>query len=235
MVLLAIAAGVVVGYARGGRVRRLVSQRPMRSRLLLTALLLYVLGVLGGWAWEPLLPILTALGGLVIAYFAWLNRHFEGALLVALGMATNALVVLLNGAMPISTDAVARSGAAAADLTDSRYVDVADAVLPWLGKIVPVALPGAPEVVSPGDIALAAGCGLIVATSMLVARHRMVRPHPSDGELPGEAASRPAEPSVRVPPAPRPAPAAEKASASMANVPAAQHEAAGPPRQAGTG
>lgn len=229
MVLLAIAAGVVIGYARGGRVRHLLGQRPARSRLLLTALTLYVIGVLGGWAWEPLLPILTALGGLVLGYFAWLNRRFEGAVLIAIGLISNALIVLVNGAMPISANAAARAGAEAVDLTDSRYMAMSDAMFPWLGKVIPIAIPVAPEVVSPGDIALAAGCGLVVVTCMAVIGRRQVT-HQVSTTSHNDAPDRPhrSEPAVD----------ATQPSASMASVPATHHTAdtvASPPPQAGTG
>lgn len=165
LVLVALAAGLAVGYARDGRLRRLLDQPPERSRLLLTALGLVVVGVLAGWAWEPLLAFFSALSGLAIAFYAWINRRFQGALLVAGGFALNALVLLLNGAVPVSEQAADRIGADTT-LAASDVVPTAGATLPWLGKVIPVAFPPSPEVVSAGDVAIAAGLGLVVAAGM---------------------------------------------------------------------
>lgn len=165
LVLVAVAAGLAVGYARDGRLRRLLDQPPERSRLLLTALGLVVVGVLAGWAWGPLLAFFSALSGLAIAFYAWINRRFQGALLVAGGFALNALVLLLNGAVPVSEQAADRIGADTT-LAASDVVPTSGATLPWLGKVIPVAFPPSPEVVSAGDVAIAAGLGLVVAAGM---------------------------------------------------------------------
>ncbi|TDE14953.1 DUF5317 domain-containing protein [Jiangella asiatica] len=160
------------GYARGGRLRRLAAAPPVRSRLILTALGLYALGVGGSWVWEPLLPALTALCWFTLGFYAWLNRGHHGARLVALGLAANGLVIMLNGAMPVSATAQERAGvsptvAEEAPEDNGRIAATGDrTALPWLGKVVPVAFPPRPEVVSPGDIAVAAGCAAALATGM---------------------------------------------------------------------
>lgn len=184
LVLLALAAGLAAGYARRGRLRRLAAHPPIRSRLILTALGLYALGVAGSWAWEPLLPTLTALCWFTLGFYAWLNRGYHGARLIALGLAANGLVIMLNGAMPISTTAQERAGVAptvaagpgngasapaGAEPAEEtgRVTAIGDGTtLPFLGKVVPVAFPPRPEVVSPGDIAVAAGCAAALATGM---------------------------------------------------------------------
>jgi hypothetical protein len=166
LVLLALAAGLAAGYARGGRLRRLAADPPVRNRLILTALGIYVLGVLGGWLWAPLLPVLSALCWIVLGYYAWLNRARPGALLVAVGLAVNGLVILINGGMPVSGDAAARAGVTGSPAAADGMVAADDAVTPWLGKLIPVAFPPQPEVVSPGDIAIAAGCATALAMSM---------------------------------------------------------------------
>src|SRR5690349_3746168 len=77
-----------------------------------------------------------------IALFLRLNLRRPGVALLALGFAGNALVVALNGAMPVSATALLRAGLDRF-VSDPRH-ELADAstVLPWLGDVVPVALPG---------------------------------------------------------------------------------------------
>lgn len=165
LVVIALVLGVVVGHARGGRLGLLITHQPTRARLLLTALGLYVVGVLASWAWEPLLAVMSALSGLTLAYFAWVNRELDGARLVALGLSTNAIVLLANGAVPVSTSAALRAGLTGIAF-DERHVGTAEATLPWLGKVIPVAFPPLPQVVSPGDVAIAAGLGLVATFGM---------------------------------------------------------------------
>jgi Family of unknown function (DUF5317) len=169
LMLLALAGGVMFGYARDGRLARLGRLPLRRNRLLLTAISLYVLGVLGSLLWEPLLGLLSGLAWLTIAFYAWVNRAVQGFALVAAGLAANGLVLLLNAAMPVSVEAAERAGAdpeallAPTERTELRP----DTLLPWLGKTVPIAFPPRPEVVSPGDVAVAAGLALAVAVGMM--------------------------------------------------------------------
>lgn len=169
LVVLALAAGLAVGYARRGRLRRLASPPPARNRLLLTALGLYVLGVFASWAWESALPVLSALSWFVIAHYAWLNRWMPGARLVAFGVAANAVVLLFNGSIPVEPDAAARAGLDSSAITSTGNAVPADdsTRLNWLTKNIPVAFPPHPEVISPGDIAVASGLATVVATGMV--------------------------------------------------------------------
>jgi Family of unknown function (DUF5317) len=168
LVLLSLAAGVAIGYARGGSLAGLARLPLRRNRLLLTALSLSVLGVLCGWLWEPLLGVLSALSWLTVAFYAWVNRAVPGAALVAIGLAANGLVLLLNGAVPVSADAATRAGADPIAVVGpaGREPMGPDTLLPWLGKTVPVAFPPRPEVVSPGDVAVAAGLAVIAGLGM---------------------------------------------------------------------
>ena len=168
LVLLSLAAGVAIGYARGGSLAGLSRLPLRRNRLLLTALSLSVLAVLCGWFWEPLLGVLSALSWLTVAFYAWVNRAVPGAALIAVGLAANGLVLLLNGAVPVSADAATRAGAEPIAVVGpaGREPMGPDTLLPWLGKTVPVAFPPRPEVVSPGDVALAAGLAVIAGLGM---------------------------------------------------------------------
>ncbi|MBB5785773.1 DUF5317 domain-containing protein [Jiangella mangrovi] len=202
LLLLALAAGLVAGYARGGRLRRLGERPPVRSRLILTALGAYAVGVAGSWVWEPLLPVMTALCWFTLGFYAWLNRSYHGARLVALGLAANGLVILLNGGMPVSADAQQRAGVetTVAEHTEAGRVTVVDDTtrLPWLGKTIPVAFPPRPEAVSPGDLAVAAGVAAALATAMTGRRT-------AAASVRAGAATRPQQRPQRQPGGPRPA------------------------------
>jgi hypothetical protein len=177
LALLAIGAGVMVGYARGGGLARLSTLRPRRNRLLVTAIGLHALGVLAGWLWEPLLPVLVSLSWALLAYYAWMNRPIPGTFLIAVGLAANAAVLLANGAMPVSETAAARAGADQAAILASGEHEPEDSHtrLPWLGKVVPVAFPPRPEVVTPGDVSVAAGIAVLLGMG-LTGRREPARP-----------------------------------------------------------
>ena len=176
LALLALVAGVVAGYARGGGLARLATLRPQRNRLLVTAVGLHALGVLAGWLWEPLLPMLVGVSWALLAFYAWVNRATHGAALIAAGLAANAVVLLLNGAMPVSEGAAARAGADPAVVlaTGENEPITPDTRLPWLGEVVPVAFPPRPEVVSPGDVSVAAGIAVLLGMG-LTGRREPVR------------------------------------------------------------
>lgn len=173
LVVTALLAALVVGRLAGGSVERLGALPLRRRRLVGLALLAQVAGVVGG---GPVHAAGLALAtGLVLA-FLLVNRGVRGTGLVALGLAANALVVGLNGAMPVSTAAAARAGVATADLAADARHEVADRStrLPVLGDVVPLPLPLRPEVVSPGDVLVAAGVAQLVVAGML----RPLRPVP---------------------------------------------------------
>lgn len=209
LLLLALAAGLAAGYARGGRLHRLGDRPPVRSRLILTALGAYALGVAGSWVWEPLLPVMTALCWFTLGFYAWLNRSYFGASLIALGLAANGLVILLNGGMPVSTSAEQRAGVetTVTERPDEGVVTVAgdDSRLPWLGKTIPVAFPPLPGAVSPGDVAVAAGVAAALATALT---GRRTAPAAERAEAPRRPQRRPVprpRPSTQPPPPPEPA------------------------------
>jgi hypothetical protein len=97
-----------------------------------------------------------------IAVFLRQNLRRPGVALLALGFTANALVVALNGAMPVSRAALSRAGLNGF-VDDPRHeLSGPHTLLPWLGDVVPVALPGLGQAVSPGDVLIAAGAGLLL-------------------------------------------------------------------------
>ena len=163
LALAALTAAVALGVASGGSLERL-GNLPLRGRrLIYGAVGAQAVGtVVGG----PLYPVgLVASAGLVATFLAR-NRGVRGTGLLAIGLLSNALVVGLNGAMPVSLDALGRAGASSQDIltgVDARH-ELADPSthLRQLGDVIPVPLPWRPEVVSPGDVAVAAGLAQLV-------------------------------------------------------------------------
>jgi hypothetical protein len=171
LVLVMLAGAVLLGWLTGGSLRRL-GELSLRGRFLVaTAVAAQVAGaLLAGPVGTP-----GYLAGLVVsaacaAAFCGLNLRRAGIPVAALGLALNAIVVGVNGAMPVSRDAAARAGVAAGPIAvgaDPRH-EIADpqTSLRPLGDVVPVPWPAKPEVISPGDGLLAAGLALFVFSGM---------------------------------------------------------------------
>lgn len=167
LVLAVLLAAVAVGWACGGSLERLGALPLERRRLVVGALAAQVAGALLG---GPAYPAGLALSALLAVAFLVLNRGVRGSGLIGLGLVANALVVGANGAMPVSTDAAARAGVTLSDILlglDPRHELVDEGTrLPWLTDVVPVPLPRLPQVVSPGDVLVAAGAGQLVVLGM---------------------------------------------------------------------
>lgn len=182
LVLAVLVAALLLGWASGGSLERL-GELPLRARtLVVLALLAQVAGALvGGRAY----PVGLAVSAVLALGFLARNRGARGTGLVGLGVAANALVVCLNGAMPVSLDATDRAGVGTGAIVaglDPRHELQDDRTrLPLLGDVVPVPLPRLPQAVSPGDVLVAAGLGQLVVLGMgggrrLPRRRRTARP-----------------------------------------------------------
>jgi hypothetical protein len=179
LVAVPVAAGVLLGYARGGRLRHLADLSVRAPWLLLLAaglqfvhfdvagtreavesalhvsLMVPIFGLVGAWCLVNL-PGRPRLGQVAVA-------------LVLLGGAANALAIAANGRMPYSESALV-----AAHVSDEQRARgerspkhvAADATtrLRWLGDVVPV--PPVQKVVSAGDVVLLLGVAGVVAAGM---------------------------------------------------------------------
>ena len=166
LVVVVLAVALVVGWATGGSLERLGSLELRSLRLVAAALAAQVLGtVIGG----PVHAVGLALSAVLVLAFLARNRHAHGTGLVAVGLLANALVVAANGAMPVSPQAADRAGVGVLELLtgDQRHeLEGPDTRLRVLGDVVPVPLPWRPEVVSAGDVLVAAGLGQLVFLGM---------------------------------------------------------------------
>lgn len=176
----------VIAVLRGGRPDRLGLVRLTSVWLVVVAAVVQLTGTAASaWLTEPAGTVAyrVALAGSAVAALAFCLRNLRvaGLPLVALGLLGNALVVGLNGAMPVSPAAAQRAGS---DLSavragaDPRHEVAGEGTrLRMLGDVVPVPLPFRPEVLSPGDVLVAAGLAqLLVVTAGAAARGRRERP-----------------------------------------------------------
>lgn len=167
LVLVVLLAAVLVGRLAGGDLDRL-GRLPLRGkRLVVAGLLCQLVGTLVG---GPAYALGLALSAVLALAFLAVNRGARGTGLVGLGVAANALVVGLNGAMPVSLDAAGRAGVGIGTIllgADPRHeVATSQTRLRWLSDVVPVPLPWKPQVVSPGDVLVAAGLAQLVVVGM---------------------------------------------------------------------
>jgi hypothetical protein len=167
LAVVALLVAVAIGYLTGGSLERLGGVSLRARRLVWAAVLTQLVGTLVG---GPLYPLGLAVSALLVAGFLARNRGVRGTGLLALGLLSNALVVALNGAMPVSEAAAGRAGATTQDIlngSDARHEIAGPGTrLRWLGDVIPVPAPWRPEVVSPGDVAVAAGLAQLVLLGM---------------------------------------------------------------------
>lgn len=176
LILLVGASGVAV--VTGGSVAAL-SDLPLRgSRLVVFAVIGQLLGIgLASLTNLPgFYPVGLAVSALAALAFCVRNLRLAGVPLVTLGLIANALVVSFNGTMPVSVVAAARANVPIHEIAagdDSRH-SIAGSGTTWreLGDVIPVPLPWRPEVVSPGDVLVAAGLGELVLLGMRPRRRR---------------------------------------------------------------
>lgn len=177
LLVVALLVALLLGRLAGGSLAAL-GALPLRGPgLVVAALAVQVLGAVGG---GPLFPLGLAVSAALAATFLVVNRGVRGTGLMALGLSANALVVALNGAMPVSPAAAQVAGVRPSALEDPRHeVLAAETELALLGDVVPVRFPLRPEVVSAGDVLVAAGLAQLVVVGMRSGERRTGRPLPA--------------------------------------------------------
>jgi DHA3 family macrolide efflux protein-like MFS transporter len=169
MLLIAVAIGIIAGLLAGGRIANLLSIQLRFGALIVLGLVLRFLTL---WLIDQDVDIVDqvrvalfalAFGSLVVAL--WLNRSQPGLLLAMLGVGANGLVIVLNGGyMPVYLPALEVAGLTVADLSPTFHTELPtelglDFLLAGgpLGDILPFGVPVLANVVSLGDVLLAAG------------------------------------------------------------------------------
>jgi len=155
MLVSGVALGIAAGIAFGGDWRRLSTFTLHLWPLLVIGAGLRLFGQI-----IPTSPLAVYFIGLLcIAVVAARNWRLPGAALISVGTFSNVVVVLLNGGMPydvpLATQIDALPGTA-------LYVPIGPStIFPFLGDIIPVAIPIVPSVYSAGDFLIAFGGFLI--------------------------------------------------------------------------
>jgi len=169
MLLIAAFLGIVGGLLAGGRVSNLLSVSLRYGLLILLALVLrygtQALIERGVASVDELRVPLFALAFGLLIISLWLNRSQPGLPLAMVGVAANALAILANGGyMPVYVPAVEAVGLTEASLSPSFHVPLPHELgLAFLldagpfGDILPITMPVLSNVVSVGDVLLAAG------------------------------------------------------------------------------
>jgi hypothetical protein len=175
LAVIVLVLAVVVALIAGGTWSGLASLRLRARALVVFAVGAQVggatLGVLGAASPRRAYVVGLAVSAACAAAFCARNLRVTGVPLVTLGLVANAVVVGLNGAMPVSIDAALQArvpieSIAAGD--DARHeIAGTGTTWRWLGDVVPVPLPWRPEVVSAGDVLVAAGLAELVVAGML--------------------------------------------------------------------
>lgn len=171
--VILLAAGLVAGLARGGRVENLGRATFRYPALVFAGLGIQVASELVAALIYPQLReggrglALLGLSYLLLVVFVVLNRRLPGAILIGAGLALNLLVIVGNGGMPVSPGA-----ARAAGIDPTDYLERAvkhrplgpGTVFGFLGDVIPLPVIG--KVVSIGDVLL--GIGLFVLVERVV-------------------------------------------------------------------
>lgn len=172
ILLVALAVGVFIGYALGGRLRNLGQVR-LRGESTLIALVFATaiaprVFEYAAPRWHDALMLVWAVSMAVLIWLAWRNVRTPGIGVLGIGLLANYLVILANGGMPVDAEVARRAGGdeAVARLAGSAFHVVAGrgTKLPFLGDIVP--LPWANALVSVGDLLMLVGAVVFVAWGM---------------------------------------------------------------------
>jgi hypothetical protein len=163
VILPFVLLGLGVGIAAGGSFRNFDAIRIRWWGLAIAGPAVQLLPVEGErWLGSGLLIVSY---GLMLT-FVFCNRKLPGAWILAVGLLMNLAVVAPNVGMPVSADAirVASEGEVVDEAwfsSDARHhLMTDDDVMRPLGDVVPIPSP-VKTVVSPGDIVLYAGVGIV--------------------------------------------------------------------------
>ncbi len=191
ILIVAVAAAVLIGLLRGGRLSALADLRIAHGWLALVAVALQfplVYNRVGGTTifGVPLAILMMVVSLLLTLYVIWANRHLPGMVLAGLGLLLNGLVMALNGGwMPMTPDALAWLGHMSRVSPMGGVPKVRGAknvMLPqgetrlwWLSDIFVINFP-LPAAFSIGDVLIALGLFWLLQTTLVG--------HKSKGEAP---------------------------------------------------
>ncbi len=176
LVLMALALGVLIGLALGGRVGRIADIRLRWWGLAFVGLALQLIPISSGpGQLDHWLAVGLLVGSyLVLLMFVAANIRRPGFALVAVGFALNALVISLNGGMPVSNHALHVAAGPYYQETRERLTEHggekhhlrrASDVLVELADVIPVGSP-VRQILSAGDVLWLIGTSWVIAGAM---------------------------------------------------------------------
>ena len=183
--MVAVGAGMAIGFLAGGRPRHL-GDRTFRAWPLLAAgiALQWTSALWGSGAGLVLLLV----SYLLLFAFAVANAALVGMWLVAAGVGLNLVTIAVNGGMPVRPSALVAAGVAELDevhdldLGAKRHLERPSDRLTALSDIVPVRPLN--EVLSIGDIILSVGVADVIVHLMRPPRRRCQDPSGTQPDLP---------------------------------------------------
>jgi hypothetical protein len=182
--LAVIVTSLVVGVLFRGSFRRFEHLRLRWWGLALLGLAIQFVPLPNGRTGTDLLVRIVILTGsyAMLVLFAALNVRLPGMPLVLIGLALNALVIVPNGGMPVSREALVRSGQGDVlqvlidEGAAKHHLMNDDDVLEPLADVIPLGTP-VNQVVSIGDVFVYAGLGWLIVATM---RGRVREPVPEE-------------------------------------------------------
>ncbi len=172
LLLAVVLLSVFLGYLFGGRLDRLEALRPRWWGLVILGLGIQFIPLPNGASGTDLVirTAVLALSYSLLLTFALVNVRMPGMFLVVIGLACNMTVIVVNGGMPASTQALIDSGQedvvayVREQGADKHHLLTDDDRLTFLADVIAVPQPIG-QAVSVGDILVYAGLTwLIVAT-----------------------------------------------------------------------
>ena len=172
LLLAVVLLSVFLGYLFGGRLDRLEALRPRWWGLVILGLGIQFIPLPNGASGTDLVirTAVLALSYSLLLTFALVNVRMPGMFLVVIGLACNMTVIVANGGMPASTQALIDSGQedvvayVREQGADKHHLLTDDDRLTFLADVIAVPQPIG-QAVSVGDILVYAGLTwLIVAT-----------------------------------------------------------------------
>ncbi|HEY3334505.1 MAG TPA: MFS transporter [Candidatus Limnocylindrales bacterium] len=177
MLIGGIALGLVLGLVLGGKLERLADIRLQFLPLLFLAVIIRfgteaLLGFGVGIVDTLRMPLLAASYGLLL-FTLWHNRTYPGLALAFVGIASNGLVILVNGGrMPVWMDAYRMSGLTG-DLGSVLHIPLETVNVEFflrlgpLSDVIPLPLPPVQNVASIGDLFLTAGLAFFLFATLM--------------------------------------------------------------------
>jgi Family of unknown function (DUF5317) len=173
LLLAIVVLSVCLGYLFGGRVHRLEALRPRWWGLVLLGLGIQFIPLPEGVTGIDLVirTAVLALSYSLLLAFGLVNVRMPGMLLVVVGLACNMTVILVNGGMPASAQALIDSGqeAVLASLRDKpeqkHHLLTDDDQLTFLADVIAVPEPIG-QAVSVGDVLVYAGLTWLIVAAM---------------------------------------------------------------------